>query len=169
MTNQTLVQLVNQMAENAAKNPYIVRALETLKYRNFPALQTKLRQEGKEVIPTVVTLAFVLEKITSAMKHNWRFLKLCNKIWSKYDNLPKIAAIYSTQGLFKIAKVLSVEEVTKRVLQYFETKHLPKEMASNMEYFFSLHARNRYYIIYIHKFIYFHLYFHLLTISSGFN
>ena len=98
VTNQTLVQLVNQMAENAAKNPYIVRALETLKYRNFPALQTKLRQEGKEVIPTVVTLAFVLEKITSAMKHNWRFLKLCNKIWSRYDNLLKIAAIYSTQA-----------------------------------------------------------------------
>ena len=164
------------MAENAVKNPYIVRALETLKYRNFPALQTKLRLEGKEVIPTVVTLAFVLEKITSAMKHNWRFLRLCNKIWSRYDNLPKILAIYSTQagreysssfrndyswslcyiywknyhllpqGLFKIAKVLSVEEVTKRVLQYFETEHLPKEMASNMEYFFSLHARNRYYL-----------------------
>ena len=90
VTNQTLVQLVNQMAENAAKNPYIVRALETLKYRNFPALQTKLRQEGKEVIPTVVTLAFVLEKITSAMKHNWRFLRLCIKIWSKYDTLPKM-------------------------------------------------------------------------------
>ena len=98
VTNQTLVQLVNQMAENAAKNPYIVRALETLKYRNFPALQTKLRQEGKEVIPTVVTLAFVLEKISSAMKHNWRFLKLCNKIWSKHDNLPKIVVFTSTQA-----------------------------------------------------------------------
>ena len=98
MTNQTLVQLVNQMAENAAKNPYIVRALESLENRDFPTLQTKLKQEGKAVIPTVVTLAFVLEKITFAMKHNWRFLKLCNKIWSRYDNLLKIAAIYSTQA-----------------------------------------------------------------------
>ena len=78
------------MAENAAKNPYIVRALETLENKNFPKLQSKLRQEGKAVIPTVVTLAFVLEKITSAMKHNWRFLKLCNKIWSRYDDLPKM-------------------------------------------------------------------------------
>ena len=65
MTNQTLVQLVNQMAENAAKNPYIVRALETLENKNFPTLQTKLKQEGKAVIPTVVTLAFVLEKISN--------------------------------------------------------------------------------------------------------
>ena len=98
MTNQTLVQLVNQMAENAARNPYILRALETLEKRNFPTLQTKLRQEGKEVIPTVITLAFVLEKITSAMKHNWRFLKLCNKIWSRYNNLPKVLSIYSRQA-----------------------------------------------------------------------
>ena len=72
VTNQALVHLVHQMAENAARNPYILRALETLEKRNFPKLQTKLRQEGRVVIPTVVTLAFVLEKITSAMKHNWR-------------------------------------------------------------------------------------------------
>ena len=81
MTNQSLVQLVNQMAENAAKNPYIVRALESLENRDFPTLQTKLRQEGKAVIPTVVTLAFVLEKITFAMKHNWRFLKLSEVLY----------------------------------------------------------------------------------------
>ena len=96
MTNQTLVQLVNQMAENAARNPYILRALETLEKRNFPTLQTKLRQEGREVIPKVVTLAFVLEKITSAIKQNWRILELCNKIWSRYDNLHKI--VVSTQA-----------------------------------------------------------------------
>ena len=97
VTNQTLVQLVNQMAENAIKNPYIVGALKTIETRNFPTLQAKLRQEGKAVIPIVITLAFVLEKITTAMKHNWRFLKLCNKIWSKYDNLLKIVVFTSTQ------------------------------------------------------------------------
>ena len=104
MTNQTLVQLVNQMAENAAKNPYIVRALESLENRDFPTLQTKLKQEGKAVIPTVVTLAFVLEKITSAMKHNWRFLKLCNKIWSRYDDLPKMVktALSQPQARLKV-------------------------------------------------------------------
>ena len=97
VTNQTLIQLVHQMAENAAKNPYILRALETLEDRNFPTLRAKLRQEGKTVIPRVVTLAFVLETITSAMKHNWRFLKLCNKIWSKHDNLPKMVGTALSQ------------------------------------------------------------------------
>ena len=44
------------------------------------------------------------------------------------------------QGPFKMAKVLSVDQVTKRLLQYFETEHLHKEGVSNMEYF-SLSSR----------------------------
>ena len=107
MTNETLVRLVNQMAENAAKNPYIVRALETLEQRNFPRLQTVLRQEGRAVIPTVVTLAFVLEKITSAMKHNWRFVRLCRKIWAQYDNLPKVVRIALSQPQAGLKVVLN--------------------------------------------------------------
>ena len=97
VTNQTLVQLVNQMAENAIKNPYIVGALKTIETRNFPTLQAKLRQEGKAVIPKVITLAFVLEKITTAMKHNWRFVRLCRKIWAQYDNFPKVVRIALSQ------------------------------------------------------------------------
>ena len=34
-----------------------------------------------------------------------------------------------------MAKVLSVEEVTKRALQYFEKEQPRKEWLSNMEYF----------------------------------
>ena len=125
MTNQTLVQLVNQMAENAAKNPYIVRALESLENRDFPTLQTKLKQEGKAVIPTVVTLAFVLEKITFAMKHNWRFLKLCNKIWSRYDNLPKIIKIYSTQaGRDYSSSFRNVYSLGLGIIEYWKNYHL---------------------------------------------
>ena len=97
MTSYSLVQLVNQMAENAARNPYIVRALETLEKRKFPRLGTKLRQEGRVVIPNVVTLAFVLEKITSAMKHDMSLLKICHTIWSRYDNLPKLVRISLAQ------------------------------------------------------------------------
>ena len=55
--------------------------------------------------------------------------------------LEELSSHIILQGLFKISKVLSVEEVTKRLLQYFETEHLPKEKMSNMEYLFSLHAR----------------------------
>ena len=82
--------LVNKMAENAGNNPYIVTALESFQDQNFPNLAAKLQEEGNVVIPNVVTLAFVLETLTSTMKDNWRFLRVCQKIWSEHDSIPKI-------------------------------------------------------------------------------
>ena len=99
VTSQDLKQLVNNMAENASKNPYIVRALENIQQNaNLSNLQSKLKEEGAVVIQNVVTLAFVLEQITSTMIENWRFFKVCNEIWSEYDNPPK--ALYATEGNF---------------------------------------------------------------------
>ena len=63
VTSQDLMLLVDQMAENAARNPYIIKALETLKNGNYPTLLTKLEEEGEVVIPTAVTLAYVLSKL----------------------------------------------------------------------------------------------------------
>lgn len=114
------------MADNASKNLYIVKALETIQQKaNLSNFQSKLKEEGAVVIPNVVTLAFVLERMTSTMKENWRFLKVCNEIWSEYDNPPK--ALYATQGdFFYLAKWLSIEQVMKRHLQMFETGKMRK-------------------------------------------
>ena len=85
------------MAENASKNPYIVRALENIQQNaNLSNLQSKLKEEGAVVIQNVVTLAFVLEQITSTMIENWRFFQVCNEIWSEYDTLPKFLS--ASQG-----------------------------------------------------------------------
>ena len=126
VTSQDLKQLVNDMADNASKNPYIVRALETIHQNaNYSNLQSKLREEGAVVIPNAVTLAFVLERMTSAMNENWRFLKVCKDIWSEYDNLPKF--ISSTEGdPFFLAKQFSIEQVTKRRLLILETRNMRK-------------------------------------------
>ena len=114
------------MADNASKNPYILRALETIQQNaNYSNLQSKLREEGAVVLPNVVTLAYVLERMTSAIKENWRFLKVCNEIWSEYDNLPKV--IPATGGdPFFLAKLFSIEEVMKRRLLILETKNMRK-------------------------------------------
>ena len=64
------------MGENASKNVYILRALEKLQNNSYPIFLNKLEQEGSVVLPNVITLAFVLEKITSTMSQNWRFLKV---------------------------------------------------------------------------------------------
>ena len=116
------------MADNASKNPYIIRALETIRQNtNFSDLQSKLNKEGAIVIPNVVTLAFVLERLTSAMKDNWRFLRVCNEIWSEYDNLPKALSATSAEGnLFFFKKWASIEHFVKQCLLMFETKNMRK-------------------------------------------
>ena len=116
------------MAENAAKNPYIVNALETLQGRDYSYIQNKIRQEGKDILPNVITLAFVLEKMTSTMNENWRFLKACNEIWTKHDDLNKIKRIVlpTEGGIFKLAKVVTVEEFFKRLISGLETLDIRK-------------------------------------------
>ena len=112
VTSQDLMLLVDQMAENAARNPYIIKALETLKNGNYPTLLTKLEEEGEVVIPTAVTLAYVLEKMTQTMKQNWKFLKVCNHIWSQFDDISKIIEYSQVRGsLFALAKVLTIQQV----------------------------------------------------------
>ena len=114
------------MADNASKNAYIVKALETIQQKaNFSDLQSKLKKEGTVVIPNVVTLAFVLDRMTSAMKENWRFLKVCNEIWSEYDELPKFLSA-SEGDLFFLSKLVAVEQVAKRGLLMFETGNIRK-------------------------------------------
>lgn len=116
------------MADNASKNPYIVRALETIRENaNFSDIQSKLNKEGAVVIPNVATLAFVLERMTSAMKENWRFLRVCNDIWSEYDNLPKALSATTAEGnLFFFKKWASIEPFVKRCLLMFETNNMRK-------------------------------------------
>merc|ERR1712241_1602848 len=118
VTSQDLMVLVNKMAENAGNNPYIVTALESFQDQNFPNLAAKLQDEGNVVIPNVVTLAFVLETLTSTMKDNWRFLRVCQKIWSEHDSIPKIIRHTIAQNnLFVLVKFPSIEQLTKRFLQ----------------------------------------------------
>ena len=109
------------MADNASKNLYIVKALETIQQKaNLSNIHSKLKEEGVVVIPNVVTLAFVLERMTSTMKKNWRFLKVCNEIWSEFDTLPKFLSA-SEGDLFFLGKWKAVEQVMKRGLLRFET------------------------------------------------
>ena len=124
VTSLDLMQLVDDMAENASNNPYILRALDTLKDGNYPTLQRKLLQEGKEVIPNVVTLAFVLEKMTATMKQDLRFLEVCKEIWSDFSKT--LSNTLALGKFFSLAKVLSVEQVIKRRIQTLKSQELRK-------------------------------------------
>ena len=104
-----------------------MRALESLHDGNYPKLQRQLMQKARFVIPKVVTLAFVLEKMTSTMKDDWRFVKTCNEIWKEYDNFGKIFKIsFKTGDIFNFLKALSVRKMWKGRLDALETLYLPE-------------------------------------------
>ena len=128
LTSQDLVLLVNKMAENAEKNPYVRNALEVLQQGSYQKLERKLKEEGETVVINVVTLAMVLDKLTTVMKEDWIFLKVCNKIWS--DNIPKILSATKDYP-FEVAKALTIEESIRRKIQVLETKDVPPSYAIN--------------------------------------
>jgi len=124
ITFEDLVFLVDKMAENAEKNVYLMNALEVLQEGNYQKLKRKLKEEGNTVIVNSMTLAMVLEKLTTEMKENWRFLKVCNSIWLEYDNFPKLLA-GSEGDPFSIKKALTIEETMRRGIQMLDTGDVP--------------------------------------------
>ena len=130
ITSQDLILLVNMMAENADKNPYLINALKVLQQGNYQNLERKLKEEGDTVIVDTITLAIVLEKLTARMKENWRFWKVCNGIWLEYDTFQKFLDA-GDGDLFSLAKALTIEETARRAIQILETKEVPSSAFIN--------------------------------------
>ena len=70
------------------------------------------KEEGDTIILDTITFAMVLEKLTSTMKENVSFLKVCHSIWSEYDTIPKFLAA-SEGNPFVIAKAFTIEETMR--------------------------------------------------------
>ena len=66
------------------------------------------------------------------LKKRERFLKVCNHIWSQFDDLSKIIEFTRVDGnLFNLIKVLTLQQVAKRAIQRFETGDLRPETLIN--------------------------------------
>ena len=107
---EDLTTLVDAMAENAAKNPYLLEALKFLSQGSYPNIYNKIKEEGFEVIPDVISLAMVLERLTVVLSEDWKLFEVCHDIWKtpfgKYN--VKNAFNKVTENLFPAVKYLSV-------------------------------------------------------------
>ena len=121
---EDLTKLVDAMAENAAKNPYLIEALKFLSQGSYPNIYNKIKEEGCEVIPDVISLAMVLERLTVVLSEDWRLFEVCHDIWKtpfgKYN--VKNAFTKVTENLFPAAKYLSVKEVARRRIKAFKSQ-----------------------------------------------
>jgi hypothetical protein len=82
LTGQDLARMVDKIAESAAKNKYLHRFLQQADGQDFIWLLQKIKREGARVLPDVVAYAMVLDRLTGAMRADWRILESCKQIWT---------------------------------------------------------------------------------------
>merc|ERR1712029_768179 len=136
VTKEDLMELVRQIAANAEKNPYLVEAILQVKTSSYPQLSNHWEREGGRVIPDVITLAMVLEKLTSESTKDWRVVEACQSVWRKFNSFGKIITTVPLTDPFPAIKILSVREFIDRALAIQKNKNVdpyqfPKKSWSN--------------------------------------
>lgn len=99
-------QLIDDAAAAAQKNPYLADFLAKARQETFADYMAYVDEEGDEIFPDVIAYAHVLERLTSAMRDDWRVLEACMDHWKKER---EIAGISEHLDWFEHAKLASVE------------------------------------------------------------
>ena len=125
VTKYNLMALVEEMASNASKNPYIIRLLDSLQ-GDYEELDRKITLQGHLVFPDIATLAVVLETLTRESSNDWRVHEACQNAWKKFNSLKKLIAITLPYGeVFGMVKALSVREFADRYLRILKKQANP--------------------------------------------
>jgi hypothetical protein len=82
--------------------------------------------EGATVLPSVVTYGLLLERLTQAMRDDWRLIEACRDIWQRARDAEDMK---SHLIVFARAKVLSVDVPIKRALEFHESGSVAPEFA----------------------------------------
>ena len=121
------LELVDEAARCAVANPYLTELLARAEGGAFERLQQKVQMEGAAVLPSVVTYGLLLERLTRAMRDDWKIIQACREIWLKARD---------TEGMkrhlivFERTKVLSIDIAINRVLEFHETGSVAPDFAT---------------------------------------
>jgi hypothetical protein len=119
------LELIDEAARCASANPYLVAFLERAKGQASERLIQKVDAEGAAVLPSVVTYALLLERLTRAMRDDWRVIAACRDVWLRARDAvlkaPDAAELKSHWAPFEYAKVVSIDLMIDRVLKAHES------------------------------------------------
>ena len=113
-----VLELVDEAARCAGANAYLTEFLDRAKADAFDRLYEKVQIEGAMVLPSVVTYALLLERLTQAMRHDWRLIRACGEIWRGARDAE---GMNSHLTVFERTKVLSIDVTIDRVLGFHES------------------------------------------------
>jgi hypothetical protein len=123
---QDALALVDEAARCAEANPYLVEFLERAKGEAFERLSHKVRREGARVLPSVVTYGLVLERVTQAMRNDWKIVETCREIWLRARDAEDMKSQFI---VFERAKIFSIDVAIDRVLEFHESGSLDPDFA----------------------------------------
>ena len=112
------LELVDEVARCAGANPYLVEFLNRAKDKPFDRLYHELQLEGATVLPSVVAYGLLLERLTRAMRNDWKVIAACREIWLRDREAEDMK---SHLTLFEHAKVVSIDVTIDRVLGFHES------------------------------------------------
>ncbi len=113
ITENDSKDFVDEVAQIAEKNPYLVKFLEEVKDEKFEHLAAKVKTEGQQVLPDVIAYSIVLERLTKAMYDDFRILKNCVEV---FENARKESKSYKYMSWKHRIKLSSIEIPVKKVL-----------------------------------------------------
>ena len=120
------LELVDEAARCAEANPYLVEFLSRAEGEAFDRLYRKVHTEGATVLPSVVTYGLLLQRLTQAMRNDWRILQACKEIWLKAR---EVEDMKSHLIVFERVKVLSIDVPIKRALEFHESGSVAPDFA----------------------------------------
>ena len=112
------LELVDQVARCAEANPYLVELLNRAKGEPSERLRHKVQMEGAAVLPSVVTYGLLLERLTQAMRNDWKVIEACREIWLRARDAEDMKSHWT---VFEHAKVVSIDVTIDRVLGFHES------------------------------------------------
>ena len=133
INEKDLALLVDDMAENASRNPYLQSFLLQAIGPDFKDVLTKVKEEGYKVFLHIVSYAMVLDRLINAMRADYKVLEACSQVWSeqlqplqcnKY-NLLNTFLKKSSIPLFNLAKTFSVQPVVDDIVSCLRSGQVP--------------------------------------------
>lgn len=118
------LELVDEMAHCAGANPYLAEFLDRANGEAFDRLYHKVQMEGATVLPSVVTYGLLLERLTQAMRNDWRLIGACREIWLRARDSD---GMNSHLTVFERTKVLSIDVTINRVLGFHESGSVARQ------------------------------------------
>jgi hypothetical protein len=109
---------LDQVGENIDTNPCLRRFLQSVEWSRFPNLLQKIADEGPEIIPDVVSYTMALQKLTEALRQDYRLLLPLLKHW---ENERIEASLNRHMPAFWNVKRVSVKYPLRKMVEFHQS------------------------------------------------